>query len=203
MKNLFLFTFLLLSIFAKGQTPCGDSSGNWHLERGNSSLSIIYDVIDTAKSVNSTDSAISADSILFKKMVIGFIKGLGHVENIAANSQPFTFDIKGIKIDYKKYGYRLIELLFLNAPMDCKCLIEFKENKYRITFKDFIFHEKIVLSSQIVDRDSYLNDMMFNNEGCLRKMYINRCKNTLNVIERYLTDYFKYTTPAKPKKSDW
>ncbi|GGC81035.1 hypothetical protein GCM10011508_05480 [Flavobacterium lutivivi] len=81
---------------------------------------------------------------LSKETLIDKIKTAGKFENINISSDKLTAEIKDLSIDYKGYGESEMSTpMYLSRSfVKAFCMFEFKDKKYRVTFKSIKFVQK-------------------------------------------------------------
>jgi hypothetical protein len=125
----------------------------------------------------------------FKKEVVTNMQ----LENLQEIGNTISFNVKGENIDFKKYGGTWGgTAIFLQYPQNFLVVIDFKDNRYRVSVKSI----KIDFSSSGVDGINNLEDYIlkkgkFKNTKYLKKM--------LGYCHRHYTSKFT----IKVKNDDW
>ena len=78
---------------------------------------------------------------LSKEALIDKIKTSGKFKNISISEDKLTAEITELSIDYKGYGESRMSIPIYLSTYSVKafCMFEFKDNKYRTTFKNIKF----------------------------------------------------------------
>lgn len=81
---------------------------------------------------------------LTKESLINKIRTNGNFENINITDNELTAEIKDLSIDYKGYGESEMStpMYLSRSAVKAFCIIEFKDQKYRVTFKNIKFIQK-------------------------------------------------------------
>lgn len=182
-----LFFCCLAFSRVKAQTPCGDSSNNWNLEKGNTFVQIVF-----------TDS-LNTDSQTLANNILSQIKTTSGVKNIQILAGSIIFDIEGRLVDYKAQGYKwgTIPNSVLLHPMNYSVSIEIKKGKYRITCSKMVTY--IPLSNSKMAYDWGID--IYNKEGCIRSLNKRSIMESLPIIMQDFVNTFELK--RKVQKSDW
>ena len=124
-----------------------------------------------------------------KTDIIDFFKINFDIE-IKLISDEWIGEIKGIKIDYKKYGGKTMNtMILLNDEMFAKIKIQFREDRYRVILREMKFGE--------IDKTPL--EILRNK----KKLEFKKSKTILNSLEymdKYFADIFIYSIK---NDSDW
>lgn len=79
-----------------------------------------------------------------KEQLIGQIKSSGQFENISENGESLTAEINQFSMDFKGYGVSEMStpMYVSRSYVKAFALIEFKEERYRVTLKNIKFVQK-------------------------------------------------------------
>lgn len=119
------------SVLVRAQTD----TMNFHLKDGNIVFENIYEFPNYSK-----------DSL--KNNLAKFLQFTSSIGDLKEISDGFTGTIKGLKINYKKYGGKYMSTwIILNHSMFGNFIIEIKEGKYRLIIKDIYFIDDVSLAA--------------------------------------------------------
>jgi len=105
--------------------------------------------------------------------------------------ETISFSVKDDIVDFKKYGGKWgTTAIFIQYPINYLVVIDFKENKYRVTIKS------INLKSEIRYMATDLNDYILK-QGKIKNT--NTLNTGLSYYDQHFTEKFTITT----KKDDW
>lgn len=125
--------------------------------------------------------------IYFKKTIISNIK----TDNLQEIDNRLSFEIQGDNVDTKKYGGTWGNTLIpLKFPLSYLVLIDFKENKYRVTVKSIIADYGMQLGHV-----KFSDVLLRNGEISNKKIIIGG----LNFLDKHLTEKFTIID----KNDDW
>ena len=81
---------------------------------------------------------------LSKESLVNKIRTNGKFENINVTENGLTAEIKDLSIDYKGYGESEMStpMYLSRSAVKVFCMVEFKDKKYRVTFKNIKFIQK-------------------------------------------------------------
>lgn len=163
MKKAILLLFISFSAFSQTKEP----STNFYIENQKVYWQYVFEV------PNKTSNELLA---LFQKQVITSLKK----DNFQIIDKTVSFTVVDDKINYKKYGGTSMgSIIFLHNFVSYLVIIDFKDNKYRITIKDIYLDSKNYMA---LDRGEFEN-------------YITKKRNTLfttnNLAVTALTYYDK------------
>jgi len=81
---------------------------------------------------------------LTKEQLIGQIKSSGQFENISENGESLTAEINQLSMDFKGFGVSEMStpMYISRSYVKAFTLIEFKEERYRVTLKNIKFVQK-------------------------------------------------------------
>ncbi|WP_370214804.1 hypothetical protein [Mesoflavibacter profundi] len=136
-------------------------------------------------------------------IVKNWLNTKNYLNNITLTDQSISFDIKDMQIDYKRYGGSYMgTLIILNYLMSAKATIDVKDNKYRLTIKNFQFQDNVSLYAENNNQASNtvtIEDYTIKNRKAEFKTS-NTITKGLNYMDMYFSDFFTY---QKPENKDW
>lgn len=185
MKQLTLILLLFSSITINAQL---DSLHNFIL---NNDLTVTYQQIFTSDSLTIND---------LKK----FIASKSNINNVVIQENTITGKIENMRINYEKYGGKYMStLIILNHNLDANFIVEIKENRYRITIKDFVFTDTESLLAHNTNNTD-VNKTKLNDYVVKTRKQTFKTGNTytkgLEYCHQHFTELFSF---SKPEKEDW
>ena len=193
MKNLLLLIIYLLPLLSYSQTsdPLYDSeskndklvsSENNYKYLKNINNQIVFEKIYILDSLKSSE---------IEEMLISNIPNLSDIYDFQKSSNIITFSIKGVYIDYKKFGLKSMSMNgILRFPMSANISIVWKDGKYKLTTSNITFNVVSFglqkLTQHILDSDGVLSDKKLD-------IQLGHC------VEETLSDKFTITS----KNSNW
>jgi hypothetical protein len=182
MKRFLIFILFTKSIIAFSQTPCGDSSQNWHFEVGNTSVELI--VLDS----NLIDSATSVKSIV--DMLSDFCS------NISINGNTITANTKSYSFYDKTCGFTWGNTSgLLRNPVSFNIRIDFKLGKFKVHCSNFVTEATQVYGSS--SGNMVWDAELYNRKGCIKALM------PMDNFEFAICKLNKSFKLKKSIKSDW
>jgi hypothetical protein len=193
MKNLLLFVIYLLPLLSYSQ----NSDPLYNSESKNDKLVSSENNFKYLKNINNQivfekiyilDSLKSSE---IEEMLISNIPNLSDIYDFQKSSNIITFSIKGVYIDYKKFGLKSMSMnAILRFPMSANISIVWKDGKYKLTTSNITFNVVSFglqkLTQHILDSDGVFSDKKLD-------IQLGHC------VEETLSDKFTITS----KNSNW
>lgn len=123
------------------------------------------------------------------------IKETGIIENMEVSNISIIGDLRQLSIDYKGAGYNGANtpIIITRSNLTAYCLIEFKENKYRVTLRNINLIQK---SDDVLFKmgEKTSLDIMAIKDGNFRKAFI---KTSSVIIDYSFSNAFSLSTDKK------
>jgi|688.fasta_scaffold111547_2 hypothetical protein len=187
MKIGIVFMLACYTLTVKSQnTPCGDSSLNWHLEKNNTFIQVVYS--DTAK-----DSSTLINLLLMQS------KTIAGASNFQVLNGSLMFTVQNYRVDYQKQGVSWANTCICYIhPMDFQVSVDITDYKYRVTISSIV--TKVNTGGIQPTLYNWSIDI-FKRKGCIRSLGYNSIINALGVVRSDLSGLFEIK--GIPKKTDW
>ena len=187
MRIYFAFTFFLVINGLLGQTPCGEESKNWHLEKFNTYISINIAIPD--------NDSIQDDTAATMEKILYFYNLKKEVNNIVVSKNTINFDVKDAAINVNKYGYKS-GTISISSPISFRCNIQIGSGNYKLTVSNIFWTD---YTGYGVD----LNKEFFKKNGCLKNRYKKQYFSNLPALRMFLIDWSAIDSlKILPKKTE-
>jgi hypothetical protein len=123
------------------------------------------------------------------------IKEAGTFEYIEVSENSIIGDVKPFRSDYKSAGYSTAMAPIIVARSDNKgfAIIEYKEGKYRITFKNLKFKQRSTDPLFEKGEETTLEEMAIK-KGEFKKSFL---KATATILNYSFSEHFKFEKPVQ------
>ncbi len=138
---------------------------------------------------------------LTKEQLIGQVKSSGQFENISENGESLTAEINQLSMDFKGYGISEMStpMYVSRSYIKAFVLIEFKDERYRVTLKNIKFVQKYedALSKEGETTDIELYALKKRNTE-FKSSFLNKPSKIMDFTFQKVTDFKRIA-----KKDKW
>ena len=137
-----------------------------------------------------------------KKDFINYLNSLSNITLIETDGDDLLGEIKGMIINYKKYGGTLFSIPgYLLDELSASIRIQFKDDRYRVTIKNMKFYSSSTVDVGFgitVDTDNNFSENAVNKrKGTLRQNF----KKGMLFMDSHFNDIFTYK--ENKEDNDW